>query len=580
MLWDITTGCVKELMTITDNYIMATQNDFKRLNLKCQRYFDIAKIEGAIPNGICIDDDNKKRFGFYYLVLHNILKIDDFSSITDIITDQDFNAKLFHEPHRDEGIDAVYIDEENKCINLFNFKFRPKWNVDREQSISETLDSSKFLNILQTEVNTLSGKLKNLTDSIIEKNQSDEVWSTVLYVVSNENKELDNSNPVLENIRKVYSIETQCIGLETLTQIMSLHPAPVSTKIIVPADSILTYSEDNISTEKSYVLCVRLTDLVRITCDDENLRDCTNLEDESKLFNTNIEMNVLYENVRGYILKSKYNSNILNTLRKEPSKFYYYNNGLTIVADNISAERINSNKKWKLTIENFQVINGGQTLRTIHKFAKENIENIDKLSDASVQLRIIKVNDDDLKSRISEYTNSQNAISIEDLKSMRKEQIDLEDYLAENGILYIRKSGNTGDEEKQYSYCITLQKLGQVLYAVNGFPGQVSNKKKQIFTTEYDNLFCNEELLSLQTVGYIKSFFDIKALYKKLQGYFELKIFFVLYLSVKLGRSDYNKLIKEFDSYVSSSVTSNVKPSRLLIQSSFINDVNNHFGIS
>lgn len=559
---------------------MATHNDYKRLNLKCLRYFDLAKTEGAIPDNLTIDEENKKRFGFYYLVLQNILEIDDFSSITNIITDQDFNAKIFHISNQDEGIDAVYIDEERKNISLFNFKYRSKWNIDKEQSINETFISSKYLNILQTENNTLDGKLKVFTDLIIEKNQSDEVWNTTLYIVSNENKELDKSNRELENLRQVYGIETNCIGLDTLTQLMSLHPAPVSTKIIVPTESILTYSEDNISTEKSYVLCIRLTDLIRITCDDETLRDNTMLEDESRLFYTNIEMNVLYENVRGYILKSKYNKNILDTLKNEPSRFYFYNNGLTIVANNISAEKVNSNKKWKLTIDDFQVINGGQTLRTIHKFAKENIDNITKLSDASVQLRIIKVNDDDFKSKISEYTNSQNAISSVDLKSMRKEQIDLEDYLSAANILYIRKAGNTGDENKSYTHCITLQKLGQILYAVNGNPGQVSNKKQNIFTTEYDNLFCTDRLLSPQTVEYIKSYYDIKNRYKLIQGYFELKVFFIIYLSVKLRRFDYDKLIEEFDSFVSSPTTSNLKPSRKLIQPSFLNEVNSHFNIN
>ena len=117
---------------------MATQNDFKRLNQKCKRYFELAKIEGAIPNDIAIDDENQKRFGFYYLVLQNFLEIDNFLSITDCITDQDFNAKIYKIAHQDEGVDAVYIDEENKSISLFNFKYRPKWNVDKEQSINET----------------------------------------------------------------------------------------------------------------------------------------------------------------------------------------------------------------------------------------------------------------------------------------------------------------------------------------------------------------------------------------------------------------------------------------------------------
>lgn len=558
---------------------MATLNDFKRLNLKCQRYFDLAKMEGAIPSDIIIDEDNQKRFGFYFLVLKNILELDDFSSITTCITDQDFNAKLFQEAHSDEGIDAVYIDESTKTISLFNFKYRTRWNVDKEQSINETMVSTKYLNVLQTEDNTLEGKLKTLTDRIIDKYQSDEVWDTVLYVVSNESKELDYSNPELKNLREHYGIETECIGLDKISLFISLHPSPISTKILVPESSILAYSEDDVTTDRSYVVCIRLTDLIRITCDDENLRNNTALEDESKLFGTKIQMNVLYENVRGYILKSKYNKNILNTLKNEPSRFYYYNNGLTIVADDIIVERVNSNKKRKITINNFQVINGGQTLRTIHKYAREDKDNITNLSNASVQLRIIKVDDEDFKSRISEYTNSQNAITPIDLKSMRKEQTDLEDYLAENNILYIRKSGDTGKENKSYSHCITLSKLGQILYAVNGYPGQVSNKKMQIFTTEYDNLFCSDDLLSSKTVEYIKAYYTIIALYKKCQDFFELKVFFVLYLSVKLCRSDYIKLIKEFDSYVSSYKKSDLKPSRILIQASFLDDVKLNFGI-
>ena len=161
---------------------MATHNDYKRLNLKCRRYFELAKTEGAIPNNLTIDEENKKRFGFYYLVLQNILEIDDFSAITNIITDQDFNAKIFKLSNQDEGIDAVYIDEDTKNISLFNFKYRTKWNVDKEQSINETIISSKYLNILQTENNTLDGKLKEFTDLIIEKNQSDEVWNTLNFL--------------------------------------------------------------------------------------------------------------------------------------------------------------------------------------------------------------------------------------------------------------------------------------------------------------------------------------------------------------------------------------------------------------
>ena len=98
-----------------------------------------------------------------------------------------------------------------------------------------------------------------------------------------------------------------------------------------------------------------------------------------------------------------------------------------------------------MEISNFQVLNGGQTLRTIHNYNKKNKNNIvEKLSDAEVLVRMLNITDDALKGRIGEYTNSQNSINERDLKSLRPEQVKLEDYLRSNKILYIRKKGDVG----------------------------------------------------------------------------------------------------------------------------------------
>ena len=106
------------------------------------------------------------------------------------------------------------------------------------------------------------------------------------------------------------------------------------------------------------------------------MRNEYNLEDENVLYKTNVDIRVLFDNVRGFILQSKYNKNIETTLDSEPTKFFFYNNGITIVAESISSSEINSGKKVKLEISNFQVLNGGQTLRTIHNYNKKNKNNI------------------------------------------------------------------------------------------------------------------------------------------------------------------------------------------------------------
>ena len=64
-----------------------------------------------------------------------------------------------------------------------------------------------------------------------------------------------------------------------------------------------------------------------------------------------MDFNILFDNVRGLIINSKYNDNIYKTLEDEPSKFFMYNNGLTIIATDIISEDTNANKKIKLTIK-------------------------------------------------------------------------------------------------------------------------------------------------------------------------------------------------------------------------------------
>ena len=198
----------------------------------------------------------------------------------------------------------------------------------------------------------------------------------------------------------------------------------------------MSYSEASRSSNVSYIVRMRLTELIRITCNDEGLRNDYQLEDEKILANVAEETDVLFENVRGLILNSKYNKNIEETLKKEPTKFFFYNNGITIVAENVDYQDINSGKRIKLSLQNFQVLNGGQTLRTIHSFNQQNPQYIsDNLSKAEILVRILKVTDNSLKNKIGEYTNSQNAIKVSDLKALRKEQLELDTFLANNDIL-------------------------------------------------------------------------------------------------------------------------------------------------
>lgn len=568
---------------------MASLNDFKLLRKICSNFFelvsdtqkfDIERVNSL--NGI-----DRERFGFYYFILLHVTGIDDFNILTKSICDQDFNNKIYGNLYSDEGIDAVIINEEELEINIFNFKYREKYRLDAEQSKNEAILSGKFLSVLKTEKNNLSGPVNQFASNIIERYNSNKEWHTTFYIVSNESKELKPDDETLKNFSELFDVEIVCIGLDTISKLVLPKHRTINAKLCISPEAVMSFSESPKSSNISYIVRMRLSELIRITCDNEELRNNYQIEDETKLSEVKEDYDVLFDNVRGLLGKSKYNKNIYKTLLDEPSKFFFFNNGLTLVANDINFTELNFNKRVKLEITDFQVLNGGQTLRTIHSFNQENKKYIsDNLSRAEVLVRVLRVTDNLLKSQIGEYTNSQNSIKPSDLKSSNKEQLDLERYLSENGIYYIRKRGDIGDvSSRSCDISIGMEKLGQILWASKGFPEMASNKKKEIFTEKYDEIFGSDDLISQNTINLIKYFYDISRRYKtnnKLE-YSDQKCLYILYIYSNLLNADIDIIINEFENVINEYIIDNklsIAPSRVLIQTKFKDTIKKEFNIS
>ncbi|CAA0148179.1 AIPR family protein [Tenacibaculum maritimum] len=554
---------------------MANINDYKLLAKKSEKYFTLlaSELEESFPN---IETKDRERIGFYLFMIENLCNIKDTLDLANVVTDTEFNSKIFNDKFDDYGIDAVYIDEENLSINLFNFKYRNKFNPAKKQSINEAIISTKFINALLNEnVNNLAGKLKTQANNIIEKFNSSDVWKFNLFVVSNENIELQKTDDDLKQLEDMYSLEVIPIGLSQISKIMSIRPEPIDSEIIIEQQAIMSYSESSISSSKSYVLRLPLSEIVRITCNDKTLRRKYNIEDLKELSKIELDYSVLFDNVRGLVLRSKFNKNISKTLKEEPSKFFMYNNGLTITAKDIEATPVNANKRVKLSIKSFQVLNGGQTLRTIHSFNKLDETNIEEyLAKSEVLVRIFKTTqDNELNNKIAEFTNSQNSISNIDLKSLRTEQIQLEQFLDENDIIYSRKSGDTGlSGTKVYKHKISMERFGQVIFSINGNPHRASNQKKQIFDKYYDELFGESALKIEQSPEQVSKYYEIKKKYDSKNEYesSDQKIFYILYLNQHISK-DIDSLIDLFEDTIKAFVPSNstISDSRKLIQLKF-----------
>lgn len=555
---------------------MATINDYKIIANKSQKYLELLakEIEFDISS---LPSKQRERLGFYLFAIENLTHLSDVLDIAEIVSDTDFNSILFDDRYEDCGVDAVVIDEENPQIYLFNFKYRDKF-VNKKQSINETILSTKFINaIINEDTSSLSGKTKINAENIVTKLRSNEIWKLSLYVVSNEDFSFNQKDIHLEQLEKAYGLETISIGLEEISQFVSLRPEPVNANLIVENDAIMSFTESSISSSKSYVIRLPLSELIRISCTDSGLRNQHNIEDISPLSSAKLDFSILFDNVRGLVIKSKYNKNISHTLKNDPTKFFMYNNGLTLTAKDISATPVNANKKVILDLESIQVLNGGQTLRTIHAFNSEDPKHLeDYLSNSEVLIRIFKTaTDQELNNKIAEYTNSQNSISNVDLKSLRTEQLKIEQYLDDFNIIYARKSGDTGlKDDKSYDHKISMEKFGQILISYFGMPERATNQKKNIFDKYYDTLFTEENFRIEEYPKMIRNYFRVKKefdTYKPPVAVSEQKIFYILFLETKLNMSTHGliSLLQETVSEYQPPSGKEVSEARKLIQLNF-----------
>jgi len=136
---------------------------------------------------------------------------------------------------------------------------------------------------------------------------------------------------------------------------------------------------------------------------------------------------LLEQNVRTYLqARTSVNKGILRTISDEPGMFFAYNNGITATASNVQTATLRTGEVAISRIENFQIVNGGQTTASM-LYARDGMKK--DLSEVYVQVKLSVVDSDkleDIVPRISEYANTQNKVSLADLASNSPIQVRIE----------------------------------------------------------------------------------------------------------------------------------------------------------
>ena len=132
------------------------------------------------------------------------------------------------------------------------------------------------------------------------------------------------------------------------------------------------------------------------------------------------------QNVRTFLqFRGNVNKGLRNTIEYKPEMFFAYNNGITATATAIDFHKSGNIKR----IENFQIVNGGQTTSAI--YAAKKISGMD-VSKVSVQMKLSVVKNeesqDDFISKVAEYANTQNKINPSDFFSNSPFHKDMKEY--------------------------------------------------------------------------------------------------------------------------------------------------------
>lgn len=155
--------------------------------------------------------------------------------------------------------------------------------------------------------------------------------------------------------------------------------------------------------------------------------------------------NRLFEsNLRQFLGGSTVNQDIVSTLIERPLDFWYFNNGITAVATEVSKKPIggNSTESGIFDCSGFCVVNGAQTVGSIHAAAKQRPEAVAK---AMVPVRIISSANSPVvfSSEVTRCTNTQNAIEKRDFVALDPEQERIRQELHIEGVEYAYKAGSS-----------------------------------------------------------------------------------------------------------------------------------------
>lgn len=219
--------------------------------------------------------------------------------------------------------------------------------------------------------------------------------------------------------------------------------------------------------QKSALLVVPLRDYVRFITEDGKLN--------RRMFEANI---------RDYQQKTVINKRIAKTLRDGGDvDFWWFNNGITIIADEVSRNMGN-----KVTLRNPRIVNGLQTSYEIYNYAVECGGMLAR-DDRNVLVRCMATEDENVRAQLILSTNGSTPIPPVYMRSLDPVQLQIQRYFKNNDqcLRYDRRKGECRAAKVPARGIVSMQFLGQCLTAtILGSPDRAYAHPSKIMADDRD----------------------------------------------------------------------------------------------
>ena len=292
----------------------------------------------------------------------------------------------------DLGIDAYLpVDFSDNTIRLFQSKYGTSHSVDAIAKFKE--DSKRFL---EKDVTKMRPELAQLVTKIKEKN-----LKIKCCYVTDQKVDYEDENIEILDIDKI------------VQRLWDRIKKPAAGK-------------------KSSIKLERMLRHENTILGILKLRELTDFVNKNRDY-------VFESNIRQWMqFKTTVNKGLRETLQNNPGKFFYYNNGITIVVSDF--EEIGDNI---IKLHAPQIVNGAQTSNSILDHSKRT-----KNLNGSMTVTIIKADDEQEQNNITKYRNSQNSVRGKDLVSLMDFHKSVKSQLKNCGYFYEIQAGSFDTKSK------------------------------------------------------------------------------------------------------------------------------------